>query len=302
MDSKERAGKIYRVTIFGAVVNVVLSAFKLLAGIVANSSAMVADAVHSLSDLATDVVVVVFTGFASQPRDEGHDFGHDKIETFSSVLIGGALLAVGAGLFYNGSADVSMVLRGGHMEPPGVLALVAAVVSIVLKEFLYRLTERVARECGSASLSANAWHHRSDAFSSIGVLFGVAGAMLLGEKWRILDPAAAIIVSVLIFKTAYDLMRPGIEELMEKSLPPETEKEIISVIEDVAGKCDVHNLRTRRIGPGIAVEVHIRLDPDMSVASAHAVTRSVEDALISRFGETTHAIVHVEPLKAVSGE
>lgn len=298
LDTAEiRKRRIYRVTFIGFVVNLVLSLLKLAAGILGRSGAMIADAVHSFSDLATDVVVIVFARISAKPRDDGHDYGHGKYETLATILISIALGIVGAGILVNSIGAVRVVLDGGLLPRPGLVALVAAVLSIAAKEILYRYTVREGRAIDSPSVIANAWHHRSDALSSLGTLVGIGCAYFLGDRWRIADPIAALIVAVFIFKVAFDLIRTGLGELLEKSLPEETEREILRIVTLDPAVREPHNLRTRRIGAAIAIEVHVRVDGAMSVACSHALTVGIERRLRERFGEETMIAVHVEPLK-----
>ncbi len=293
-----RAKDMTRITLTGSVVNAVLSVGKLLAGIFGRSGAMVADAVHSLSDLATDVIVLIFIKLSSKPKDESHDFGHGKFETLATVIIGFALFAVALGIMVNAAENIEAVLvRGQVLERPGAIALIAAVVSIISKEWLYRYTVRAGRRANSPAVIANAWHHRSDALSSIGTLLGIGGAYFLGDKWRILDPVAALIVAALIIKVSYDLIAPGLGELLEKSLPHEVEKDIVETIASDSEVHDPHNLKTRRIGSGIAIEIHVRLAPDMTVEHSHRITVEIEKRLKEKFGDNTQVIIHVEPLK-----
>ena len=288
---------IYRVTLVGFAVNLVLSLAKLAAGVFGRSGAMVADAVHSFSDLATDVVVIVFARISAKPRDDGHDYGHGKYETLATILISMALGVVGVGILVNSIGAVRSVLDGGVLPRPGLVALVAAVLSIAAKEILYRYTVREGRAIDSPSVVANAWHHRSDALSSLGTLVGIGCAYFLGDKWRIADQIAALIVAVFIFKVAFDLIRTGVGELLEKSLPEETEREILRIVTLDPAVREPHNLRTRRIGAAIAIEIHIRVDGAMTVARSHALTVGIERRLRERFGEGTMIAVHVEPLK-----
>ena len=292
-----RKRRIYRVTLVGFAVNLVLSLAKLAAGVFGRSGAMVADAVHSFSDLATDVVVIVFARISAKPRDDGHDYGHGKYETLATILISMALGVVGVGILVNSIGAVRSVLDGGVLPRPGLVALVAAVLSIAAKEILYRYTVREGRAIDSPSVVANAWHHRSDALSSLGTLVGIGCAYFLGDKWRIADPIAALIVAVFIFKVAFDLIRTGVGELLEKSLPEETEREILRIVTLDPAVREPHNLRTRRIGAAIAIEIHIRVDGAMTVARSHALTFGIERRLRERFGEGTMIAVHVEPLK-----
>jgi cation diffusion facilitator family transporter len=297
VDTSTREKEIYRVTLVGFVVNLILSAAKLAAGILGRSGAMVADAIHSFSDMATDIVVIVFARISSKPKDDGHDYGHGKYETLATTIISLALAAVGIGILSSSIGSIRTILEGGTLPRPGAVALVAAVVSIVAKEILYRYTVRVGRRIDSPSVIANAWHHRSDALSSLGTLAGIGCAYFLGEKWRIADPIAALLVAVFIFKIALDLIRTGLGELLEKSLPADVEQEILSIVTANPEIRSPHNLRTRRIGASIAIEVHVRVDGAMSVAHSHALTVDIEHRLRARFGAGTMIAIHVEPFK-----
>lgn len=303
MDSAEfRKREIYRVTFVGFIANLLLTAAKFAAGILGRSGAMVADAVHSLSDMATDIVVIVFAGISAKPRDDGHDYGHGKYETLASILISLALIAVGAGILTESIRSIRSVLAGEELPRPRAIALAAAVLSIVVKELLYRYTVRAGRRLESPSVVANAWHHRSDAFSSLGTLAGIGCAYFLSDKWRIADPIAAIVVSFFIFKIAIELLRSGIGELLEKSLPADTEEEILQLVTADPAVREPHNLRTRRIGSCISIEVHIRVDGRMDVEHAHGLTVEIERRLRARFGEGTMVAIHVEPLHAPAAE
>jgi cation diffusion facilitator family transporter len=279
-------------------VNMALFAFKLVAGIVGRSGAMIADAVHSASDFATDIVVLAFVRISAKPRDDDHKWGHGKYETLASLLIGVALFGVAVELFMDSAEKIEAVANGETLERPGVIAIVAAAVSIVAKEILYRYTLACARNVDSSMLKANAWHHRSDALSSVATLVGIAGARFLGEQWLILDPIAAIVVGALIIKVAVDMIRPNLDELLERSLPAEVEGEILRIVSSEEGVADPHNLRTRRVGPNIVVDIHIRLDGGMTVCESHEITRRIESHLRDRFGAGTIVTLHVEPLRA----
>ena len=298
-EAEIRKGKIYRVTFVGLAVNLVLSFLKLAAGLAGRSGAMVADAVHSFSDLATDVVVIAFARISAKPQDDDHDYGHGKYETLATIIISLALGVVGAGILINSVRSIRVVLDGGVLPRPGVIALAAAVVSIAAKEILYRYTVRVGRAVESPSVVANAWHHRSDALSSLGTLVGIGCAYFLGQKWRIADPIAALVVAVFIFKVAFDLIRTGLGELLERSLPADMEEEILRIVTADSEIREPHNLRTRRIGASIAVEVHVRVDGNMTVSRSHALTVDIERRLRARFGEGTMIAIHVEPVKEV---
>lgn len=278
-------------------VNIALFAFKLVAGIVGRSGAMVADAIHSASDFATDVVVLFFVRISSKPRDNDHKWGHGKYETLASLIIGVALLAVGVDILVESAEKIKAVIEGEVLPRPGLIAIVAAALSIVTKEALYQYSVRVGRKTDSPSVVANAWHHRSDALSSIGALLGISAAYLMGEKWRIADPIAAVIVAALIVKVAVDLCRNAIAELLERSLPADIEEEILSIISATPSVHKPHNLRTRRIGSNIAIEVHIRVDGSMTVYDSHEISRDIEQRLRLRFGEYTAVAIHIEPMK-----
>ena len=297
-EAEIRKKKIYRVTFIGFAVNLLLAGIKLAAGILGRSGAMVADAVHSFSDMATDVVVIAFAKISAKPKDEGHDYGHGKYETLATIIISLALAAVGTGILVNSIGAIRVVVDGGLLPRPGTVALLAAAVSIGVKEILYRYTVREGRRVSSPSMIANAWHHRSDALSSLGTLAGIGCAYFLGDKWRIADPIAALVVAVFIFKIAIDLIRTGLDELLERSLPEDVEEEILRVVAANPEVREPHNLRTRRIGASIAVEVHVRVDGAMSVCRSHELTEDIERRLRARFGEGTMIAIHVEPLKA----
>ena len=294
MDEKRRRD-IYRVTAGGSIVNFLLLLFKFVAGIVGGSAAMIADAVHSLSDFVTDVVVILFVRISGKPCDEGHDFGHGKYETLASVFIGVMLLCVGIGILWTGTEKIISVCQGKVLDQPGTIAFVAAIVSILAKELLYQWTARVGRRVESAAVVANAWHHRSDALSSIGTAIGIGGAILLGENWRVLDPVAAVIGSLLIIRVAVKLIVPSLQELLEHSLPQDEEDFIRQVILSEPGVTDPHNLRTRRIGNNRAIDVHFRMDGSTPLEVAHRATRNIENKLREKFGKQTFITTHVEP-------
>ena len=292
-----REKEIYKVTLVGSAANVVLTVFKFVAGIVGHSAAMTADAVHSFSDLLTDAVVLFFVRISSKPEDRDHEYGHGKYETLATTIIGIALAAVSVSLGWKAVEALLFWYSGGSLPAPGMLALWAAVVSIVLKELVYRYTVHRGHVLNSPAVEANAWHHRSDALSSLGTLAGIGGAILLGDRWTVLDPLAGLIVSFFILGVAWKLLKQGFDELMEASLPDEVEKEIRAVVTSFPDVSDPHHLRTRRIGSRYAIELHIRMDGTMPLADSHARTCEIERALKARFGERTHITLHVEPRK-----
>ena len=297
MQENERSQSIYRVTLAGSLINFLLVVFKFVAGWLGHSAAMIADAVHSLSDFATDIVVLVFVRIANKPRDKDHDYGHGKYETLATALIGIMLLGVGAGIFYNGMQAVWDVLHGVALPRPGMISLWAALLSILLKEVAYQFTVRVGQRLNSQAVVANAWHHRSDALSSIGTALGIGGAILLGDEWHVLDPVAAIVVSVFIIKVAMELLRPCLGELTETSLPDEVEEQIAGMVKAEPGVSGLHNLRTRRIGNRYAIEMHVRMDGHLSLFEAHDRASHIERALKEQYGNNTHVGIHVEPVK-----
>lgn len=293
MEARER--EIYTVTLTGSAVNAVLILLKFVAGIVGRSSAMVADAVHSLSDFASDVIVLVFVKIAGKPKDEGHDYGHGKFETLATMIIGVLLVCVGIGIMVNGIEAVVRSINGEALQRPTMLALAVAIVSVASKEWLYHYTIKAGRRVGSQAVVANAWHHRSDAFSSLGTFAGIGGAMFLGDDWRVLDPIAAIIVSLFIVKSGYEIVKPCISELLEASLPESQESEITSLVMSVPGIVLVHNLRTRRIGNGIAVDLHAKMDGSLTLLEAHDKATAAENAIRSAFGSNSIINIHMEP-------
>ena len=301
MKLTEREKAIYQVTWAGSFVNFLLVIFKFIAGILGHSAAMIADAVHSLSDFATDIVVLIFTRISNKPQDKNHDYGHGKYETLATAIIGIVLFAVGASICWNGLQAIQTVWQGGRLPAPGMLAFAGAIISIVSKEPIYRYTIHVGRKINSSAVIANAWHHRSDAFSSIGTAIGIGGAIVLGESWSVLDPMAAVVVSFFIMKVAVQLLKPCVDELTEKSLPDEIEKEICLIAENTPGVSAIHNLRTRRIGNHYAIEMHVRMDGHLTLYEAHAKASVIENKLKEKYGNETHVGIHVEPVKDADG-
>ena len=267
----EREKGIYRVTVMGSIVNFLLLVFKFFAAFFGHSAAMLADAVHSLSDFVTDIIVILFVRISAKPEDESHDYGHGKYETLATAIIGILLLVVGFGILWSGVSSIYRFLQGGSLQEPGILALAAALISIVSKEVLYRYTVFKGKKLNSQAVIANAWHHRSDALSSIGTAIGIGGAILLGPHWRVLDPIAAVVVSFFIMKVSIRLLIPCVDS--------------------------PHHLRTRRIGSYCAIEVHVRMDGKISLEEAHRTATEIENKLKEMFGRGTHVGIHVEPLK-----
>lgn len=293
----DRQKETYRVTIAGSIINILLLAFKFAAGILGHSAAMIADAIHSLTDFVTDAIVLVFVRLGSKPTDHDHDYGHGKYETLASAIIGVSLLVVGMMICYSGVTKTYHAMCGEPLQQPGFIALAAAVASVVLKEWAYRFTVRVGRRCHSEAVVANAWHHRSDALSSVGTTVGIGGAIILGEKWAVLDPLTAIVVSFFIMKAAWSVLSKAVDELTDGSLPKETEDEIESIVNEDKDVSVVHNLCTRRIGNRIAIEMHVRMPGETSLYVAHRHATEIEQRLKQRFGADTHISIHLEPVK-----
>lgn len=293
----DRQKETYRVTIAGSIINILLLAFKFAAGILGHSAAMIADAIHSLTDFVTDAIVLVFVRLGSKPTDHDHDYGHGKYETLASAIIGVSLLVVGMMICYSGVTKTYHAMCGEPLQQPGFIALAAAVASVVLKEWAYRFTVRVGRRCHSEAVVANAWHHRSDALSSVGTTVGIGGAIILGEKWAVLDPLTAIVVSFFIMKAAWSVLSKAVGELTDGSLPKETEDEIEKIVSEDKDVSVVHNLCTRRIGNRIAIEMHVRMPGETSLYVAHHHATEIEKRLKQRFGADTHISIHLEPVK-----
>lgn len=293
--SRER--EIYKATLMGSAGNAALLTFKFIAGVLGNSSAMIADAVHSLSDFVTDLLVLVFVSISAKPQDQSHDYGHGKFETIASFLIGLALVAAATGIVVSGVLKFLTWLDGAQLEAPGWIALWAALLSIAIKEMLYQYTARKGRQLDSQVMIANAWHHRSDALSSIGAALGIGLAILLGRRWTVLDPLASIVVGLMLVKVAYELLKTSINELTESSLPADTEQEIMQIIQSFDDVRQPHNLRTRRIGNRIAIEAHVRMDGRLPLSTVHERATTIERKLKERFGAHTHVTLHMEPIK-----
>ena len=292
-----REKEIYKVTLVGSAGNVALLTFKFIAGFLGHSSAMIADAVHSLSDFVTDLVVLVFVSISAKPQDQSHDYGHGKFETIATFLIGLALIGAATGIIVSGGMKLIAWWGGDELEAPGWIALWAALLSIAVKELLYQYTVRKGRQLDSQVMIANAWHHRSDSLSSIGAAIGIGGAIWLGQRWTVLDPIASIVVGLMLVRVAWELLKTSIAELTECSLPAETEQEIEQIIQSFADVQEPHNLRTRRIGNRIAIEAHVRMDGSLPLQSVHERATSIEHKLKERFGTKTHVTLHMEPIK-----
>lgn len=291
----KREKEIRNITLWGSVVNIVLTVGKIAAGIVGRSAAMVADGIHSLSDLLSDIVVLIFTHISSKGKDRDHSFGHGKFETLATLIVSVILIIAGARLMSGGVRSIIGVFNGEAIPKPGYVALIAAIISILAKEILYHATVKVGKRSCSPAVIANAWHHRSDALSSIGSLIGIGGAILLGDKWTILDPIASCIISIAIIVVAVKMALPSLAELLETSLPDEIEKDIISIADSVHGVENIHELKTRRNGISYIIDAHIVVNPHITVTEAHNIATDVEIALREKYGNETQINIHIEP-------
>lgn len=294
----EVVSKVRRVTWVGFAVNALLAGLKIAAGIIGRSSAMVADGIHSLSDFITDLIVIVMIGVSRRKANAVYQYGYGKYETFATLLIGVALVFVALGLFWSGLEKVTDFIRTGNEPPqPAMIAFWMALVSIAAKEWLFRYTRAWGLRLNSAATIANAWHHRSDAYSSIATLAGVAGAIFLGPKFAILDPLAAMLVSVFIIITSFDIAMPAIRELLESSLPDDIVTPIRHAISATPGVITYHHLRTRRNGTRIIVDVHIKVDGAITVEEGHLISSAVERTLSKNFGHSLISNIHIEPYR-----
>lgn len=297
MKKKQQEKQIYRVTLVGSIANFFLLVLKFIAGVVGNSGALIADAVHSLSDFITDIIVILFVRISKKPEDKRHPYGHGKYETLATAIIGILLLCVGIGLFVKSSKTIWDFFHGEVLQSPGYLALIIAIVSIIVKEGLYRYTFNFGERIDSKVVIANAWHHRSDALSSVGTAIGIGGAILLGESWTVLDPIAAVFVSVLIMKVGIELFLPCMYELLEGAASESVETKIKNIVSTCDGVGDLHHLRVRRVGNYYAIEMHVRMDGNISLFESHRKSTEVENKVKKAFGIDTYINIHVEPFK-----
>ena len=276
-----------KVTIIGILSNIILSVIKLIGGIVGNSAAMVADAVHSFSDLLTDAIVLVTHKISQIPKDEDHPYGHGRAETIGTTAIGIIIIFTGIGLVYEGWN----IIQSESPPIPEPIAAGMAFVSIIIKEWLFRYTYSVGKKSNSSLLLANAWHHRSDAMSSIAALVGIIGSMI---GFPILDPVAAAVVAFMIIRVGYKLTLGGFRELMDTALSEKDTQNIQGVIDGISGVIKSHDLRTRKIGGEILIDVHIQVDSDLTVTEGHEVAERVRRNLINRYQKTQDVLVHVD--------
>ena len=285
----------HRITFLSLWTNVALTLLKFAAGLFGHSQAMIADAIHSLSDFATDLAVLIGLRFSSKPRDEDHAYGHGKYETIAAAIVGLALGFVALRIAGDALHRIFAAIQGASIPTPSVYAFWAAVISIGVKEALFHVTRKVARATGSAAVMANAWHHRSDALSSLATAGGVGAAALLGGQWRILDPIAALFVSLFLLRVGWRIIREQLGDLTDQNLDPAVCEEILEMARHIEGIEEPHNLRTRRVGRHPVIDLHIRMREDMPLREAHDLATGLEHALQDRFGKETIANLHLEP-------
>ncbi len=286
---KKTAMRVSAVTI---VWNVILSIFKLIAGIVGHSGAMISDAVHSASDVFSTIIVILGINIASKQSDDDHQYGHDRLECVAAILLAVVLFATGIGI---GIGGINKIIEGtaGKDEIPGMIALIAAVASIVVKEGMFWYTRSAAKKINSGALMADAWHHRSDALSSVGALIGIGGARL---GFPVLDPIASVIICVFIVKAAYDIFKDAIDKMVDKSCDEETEEKMRRLIEEQQGVLKVDVLRTRLFGAKMYVDIEIAADGNITLREGHEIAQGVHDKVEEEFPLVKHCMVHVNPL------
>lgn len=288
------------VTWASIVINVVLTILKLIAGLMGASAAMVADAIHSASDFATDFAVLIGMRLAQRPQDHDHPYGHGKYETLAAVIIGVSLCGVGLSISLHAIHASYLALWANQWpELPSVVTLIVGGVSILMKELLYQWTARVALHSHNDALLANAWHHRSDALSSIAAVLGIAAAVSLGGKWVLLDSFIACIIGVFLIVIAWKIIRTSIEKLLEQGMSIQENNHILELIASVPNVVEPHHLRSRRVGTVAVIEIHFRVDPEMTVAKGHAIATQIEHLLHQAYGEDAIITLHVEPIKNV---
>jgi cation diffusion facilitator family transporter len=288
--SDNQIRKIKKITWIGVFANLFLAALKFIVGYLGSSQAVIADAVHSLSDLATDFAVIVGVKFWSAPPDQDHPYGHRRIEALVTVLIGIALALVALGLFYNSLST----LQVKHIQRTYWIAIVGPAISIILKEELYRWTVNVGKQVKSSAVIANAWHHRSDALSSLPALIAVATAAVF-PAWAFVDHIGALIISLFIIKVSWDIINPAFAELSDKGAVSKELQSIETIARGVAGVKDVHALRTRYIASGLHVDLEVLVEPQISVMEGHDIAEAVKKALINDGPEILDVVVHIEP-------
>ena len=279
----------FRVSRISIIANVALSAVKLLAGLLANSGAMVSDAVHSLSDVFSTFIVMIGMRLAGKESDREHPYGHERMECVAAIVLAGILLATGLVIGWQG---IQKIMKPEDLQVPGILALIAAAVSIGVKEAMYQYTRRAAKQIDSGALMADAWHHRSDALSSVGALIGIGGARL---GFPILDPIASLVICLFIAKAAYEIFRDAINKMVDESADEETENALRACAMAHPGVMGIDRLMTRIFGNRMYVEMEISVDGAMSLTAAHEIAEGVHNDIEHQFPKVKHIMIHVNP-------
>lgn len=293
MDRIKQTKKLTFICVAG---NILLTILKFIAGFLGRSAAMMADASHSMSDILTDIVLLFGVQLASKPADEEHPYGHARIETLCALFISIFLFFIACAIFVASFKEILQVLKGNILVKPGYIALIMAFISVVIKEIMYQYSVKVGRKINSLAVIANAWHHRSDAFSSLAAFIGIGGAILLGGKWTILDPLVGIIISILIIIIAVKMIRNAVDEIIDRSLPQEDINKIKEIALSINGIKNPHAIKTRRSGYKIFIDLHIDIDKETTFIKAHDITTLLENELKKVYGEETTIIVHAEPI------
>ncbi|MGN0470284.1 MAG: cation diffusion facilitator family transporter [Acutalibacteraceae bacterium] len=280
-----------RVSVVSIIVNVALSLFKLIAGIFAASGAMISDAIHSASDVFSTFIVIIGVNISAKKADNEHQYGHERLECVASIILAVILAETGIGI---GISGLDKIFAGNYesLEIPGLLALIAAVVSIAVKEWMFWYTRAAAKKINSGALMADAWHHRSDALSSIGAFIGILGARL---GFPILDPVASVVICVFIVKAAFDIFKDAIDKMIDKSCDKETVDKIAAVIREQDGVEGIDDLKTRLFGTKIYVDVDISADGNITLTQAHQIAEDVHTSIEQTFPTVKHCMVHVNP-------
>lgn len=288
MDSVKTAN---RVSVVSIIVNIALSVFKLLVGILAHSSALISDAVHSASDVISTIAVIFGVNISARASDKGHQYGHERMESLFSIILAILLFATGIGIGFSG---IKAIIGGNYSElkVPGFMAIVAALVSIAVKEWMYHYTIHAAKKINSTALKADAWHHRSDAFSSIGSFVGVLGARI---GFPICDPIASVIICVFIVKAAWDVFYEAVNELVDRAADDETCTKLRQLILAQEGVMGIDDMKTRLFGSKMYVDVEIGADGEQALKKAHDIAQNVHDSIEKEFPEVKHCMVHVNP-------
>lgn len=281
-----------RVSSVSIIINITLSLLKLLAGIIARSGAMISDAIHSASDVISTVVVIIGVRMSNKKSDRDHQYGHERLECVSSIILSGLLIVTGAGIGLNGIKNILAGTSGEALTIPGMPALIAAIVSLAVKEWMFWYTRAAAKKINSGALMADAWHHRSDALSSIGAFIGILGARL---GYPILDPAASVIICLFIIKAAVDIFKDAIDKMVDHSCDDETVKQMSDVITEIPGVDRIDLIQTRLFGSKIYVDIEIAVDGNLSLHNAHAIAETVHLSIENHFPEVKHCMVHVNP-------